>query len=84
MLPLVFLSVHRDHDGKVTPEEVAAAAMYLKDTIGKEGAQELISNLSRDKGYLYNVCFESIKPHVILLTCNPLLVQTGRFLSKTL
>lgn len=39
----------RDHDGKVTPEEVAAAATYLKDTIGKEGVQELISNLSRDK-----------------------------------
>lgn len=39
----------RDHDGKVTPEEVAAAAMYLKDTLGKEGIQELISNLSKDK-----------------------------------
>nr|XP_010912753.1 mitochondrial proton/calcium exchanger protein [Elaeis guineensis]XP_010912754.1 mitochondrial proton/calcium exchanger protein [Elaeis guineensis]XP_010912755.1 mitochondrial proton/calcium exchanger protein [Elaeis guineensis]XP_029118429.1 mitochondrial proton/calcium exchanger protein [Elaeis guineensis] len=39
----------RDHDGKVTPEEVAAAATYLKDTIGKEGVQKLISNLSRDK-----------------------------------
>ncbi|TVT99118.1 hypothetical protein EJB05_55526 [Eragrostis curvula] len=39
----------RDHDGKVTPEEVAAAAAYLKDTIGKEGIQELISNLSKDK-----------------------------------
>ncbi|KAL3506924.1 hypothetical protein ACH5RR_032306 [Cinchona calisaya] len=39
----------RDHDGKVTPEEVAAAAMYLKDTLGKEGVQELISNLSKDK-----------------------------------
>ncbi|XP_039848962.1 mitochondrial proton/calcium exchanger protein-like isoform X2 [Panicum virgatum] len=39
----------RDHDGKVTPEEVAAAAAYLKDTIGKEGVQELISNLSKDK-----------------------------------
>ncbi|XP_072970128.1 uncharacterized protein [Typha angustifolia] len=38
-----------DRDGKVTPEEVAAAAMYLKDTIGKDGVQELISNLSRDK-----------------------------------
>lgn len=38
----------RDHDGKVTPEEVAAAAMYLKDTLGKEGVQELISNLSKD------------------------------------
>ncbi|KAJ4958783.1 hypothetical protein NE237_025894 [Protea cynaroides] len=39
----------RDYDGKVTPEEVAAAAMYLKDTIDKEGIQELISNLSKDK-----------------------------------
>ncbi|XP_024983215.1 mitochondrial proton/calcium exchanger protein-like isoform X1 [Cynara cardunculus var. scolymus] len=39
----------RDYDGKVTPEEVASAAMYLKDTLGKEGVQELISNLSKDK-----------------------------------
>ncbi|KAJ1263174.1 hypothetical protein BS78_09G163700 [Paspalum vaginatum] len=39
----------RDHDGKVTAEEVAAAAAYLKDTIGKEGVQELIGNLSKDK-----------------------------------
>lgn len=39
----------RDYDGKVTPEEVAAAAMYLKDTLGKEGVQELISNLSKDR-----------------------------------
>lgn len=39
----------KDYDGKVTPEEVAAAAMYLKDTLGKEGVQELISNLSKDK-----------------------------------
>ncbi|KAL8491707.1 hypothetical protein ACS0TY_023344 [Phlomoides rotata] len=38
----------RDYDGKVTPEEVAAAAMYLKDTLGNEGVQELISNLSKD------------------------------------
>uniref|UniRef100_A0A0D9W6Q1 Mitochondrial proton/calcium exchanger protein n=1 Tax=Leersia perrieri TaxID=77586 RepID=A0A0D9W6Q1_9ORYZ len=38
-----------DRDGKVTPEEVAAAANYLKDTIGKKGVQELISNLSKDK-----------------------------------
>ncbi|KAL6976510.1 hypothetical protein U1Q18_025300 [Sarracenia purpurea var. burkii] len=38
----------RDYDGKVTPEEVAAAATYLKDTLGKEGIQELISNLSKD------------------------------------
>ncbi|KAJ6804533.1 LETM1 and EF-hand domain-containing protein 1, mitochondrial-like [Iris pallida] len=38
----------RDLDGKVTQEEVAAAAMYLKDTLGREGVQELISNLSRD------------------------------------
>ena len=32
----------------MTPEEVAAAAAYLKDTIGKEGVQELITNLSKD------------------------------------
>ncbi|XP_057249621.1 uncharacterized protein LOC104889044 isoform X3 [Beta vulgaris subsp. vulgaris] len=38
----------RDFDGKVTAEEVAAAAMYLKHTLGKEGVQELISNLSKD------------------------------------
>lgn len=40
----------RDYDGKVTPEEVASATMYLKDTLGKDGIQELISNLSKDKG----------------------------------
>ncbi|RHN47140.1 putative EF-hand domain pair, letm1 ribosome-binding domain-containing protein [Medicago truncatula] len=40
----------RDYDGKVTPEEVVSAAMYLKDTLGKEGIQELISNLSKDIG----------------------------------
>ncbi|KAL6903575.1 hypothetical protein ACP4OV_004388 [Aristida adscensionis] len=39
----------RDRDGKVTPEEVAAAANYLKDTLGKESVQELISNLSKDR-----------------------------------
>jgi hypothetical protein len=40
----------RDYDGKVTPEEVVSAAMYLKDTLGKEGIHELISNLSKDSG----------------------------------
>lgn len=44
----------RDYDGKVTPEEVAAAAMYLKDTLGKEGVQELISNLSKDRGQTFS------------------------------
>ncbi|KAM7460863.1 hypothetical protein LguiA_028984 [Lonicera macranthoides] len=39
----------KDYDGKVTPEEVASAASYLKDTLGKEGIQELISSLSKDK-----------------------------------
>lgn len=34
----------------MTPEEVASAAAYLKDTLDKEGIQELISNLSKDKG----------------------------------
>lgn len=36
----------------MTPEEVAAAAAYLKSTIGKEGVQELIGKLSRDKGHI--------------------------------
>ncbi|PHT31320.1 hypothetical protein CQW23_27657 [Capsicum baccatum] len=40
----------RDYDGKVTPEEVASAASYLKDTLAKEGIQELITNLSKDRG----------------------------------
>ncbi|XP_010526720.1 PREDICTED: LETM1 and EF-hand domain-containing protein 1, mitochondrial [Tarenaya hassleriana] len=39
----------RDRDGKVTPDEVAPAAMYLKDTLAKEGIQQLISSLSKDK-----------------------------------
>ncbi|KAL1803162.1 hypothetical protein ACET3Z_031809 [Daucus carota] len=38
----------RDYDGIVSPEELASAAMYLKDTLDKEGIQELISNLSKD------------------------------------
>ncbi|KAJ9187225.1 hypothetical protein P3X46_002710 [Hevea brasiliensis] len=37
-----------DYDGRVTPEEVANAALCLKDTLGKEGVQELISCLSKD------------------------------------
>lgn len=41
---------YRDYDGKVSPEEVASAAMYLKDTLDKDGIQELISNLSKDAG----------------------------------
>lgn len=40
----------RDYDGKVTPEEVEAAAMFLKDTLGKDGVDELIRKLSKDKG----------------------------------
>jgi LETM1 and EF-hand domain-containing protein 1 len=51
----------RDYDGKVTPEEVASAAIYLKDTLGKEGIQELISNLSKDKGtYLLSLSLSRI------------------------
>ena len=46
----------RDYDGKVTPEEVASAALYLKDTLGKEGIQELISSLSKDNGNLFCKC----------------------------
>ncbi|XP_021734320.1 mitochondrial proton/calcium exchanger protein-like [Chenopodium quinoa] len=39
----------RDYDGKVTPEEVASAAAYLKNKIDKDGIQELISKLSKDR-----------------------------------
>ncbi|KAL2941398.1 Mitochondrial proton/calcium exchanger protein [Bienertia sinuspersici] len=39
----------RDHDGKVTPEEVASAAAYLKSTLDKDGIQKLISKLSKDR-----------------------------------
>ncbi|KAI5428351.1 hypothetical protein KIW84_033373 [Lathyrus oleraceus] len=38
----------RDYDGKVTPEEVVSAAVYLKDTLGKEGIHEFINYLSKD------------------------------------
>jgi LETM1 and EF-hand domain-containing protein 1 len=38
----------RDYDGKVTAEEVAAAAMFLKDSLDKESVHELISNLAKD------------------------------------
>ncbi|TYG46603.1 hypothetical protein ES288_D11G269000v1 [Gossypium darwinii] len=40
----------RDHDRKVSPEEVAVAAQYLKDTLGKEGVQ--VDNL-----LMRNKCF---------------------------
>ncbi|KAF3452283.1 hypothetical protein FNV43_RR02716 [Rhamnella rubrinervis] len=43
------LILSKDYDGKVTPEEVASAAMYLKENLGKEGIQELISSLSKDR-----------------------------------
>ncbi|KAI5075324.1 hypothetical protein GOP47_0009400 [Adiantum capillus-veneris] len=39
----------RDSDGKVTAEEVAAATMFLKDSLGQISLQELISNLAKDK-----------------------------------
>lgn len=38
----------RDYDGKVTAEELASAALYLKDTLGQEPVQDLISNLAKD------------------------------------
>ncbi|KAL2623798.1 hypothetical protein R1flu_008043 [Riccia fluitans] len=39
----------RDHDGKVTPEEVLAAAIYLKDTLGQQNLHELITKLAKDE-----------------------------------
>ncbi|CAI9265657.1 unnamed protein product [Lactuca saligna] len=44
-----FCNICRDYDGKVTHEEMASAAIYLKDNLGKEGVQELINNLSKEK-----------------------------------
>ncbi|KAJ7563576.1 hypothetical protein O6H91_03G115700 [Diphasiastrum complanatum] len=38
-----------DCDGKVTPEEVAAAATYLKKTVSDEPVQELINKLTKDE-----------------------------------
>lgn len=43
----------RDYDGKVTPEEVAAAAMFLKDSLDRESVHELISNLAKDGGIIF-------------------------------
>lgn len=39
----------RDDDGKVTSEEVAAAATYLKHNLDNAGIEELIGSLSKDK-----------------------------------
>ncbi|XP_022761449.1 mitochondrial proton/calcium exchanger protein-like isoform X2 [Durio zibethinus] len=58
----------RDYDGKVTPEEVAAAAIYLKDTLGKAGVQELISNLSKDTGQLKQFSFFMVNHLIYLFT----------------
>lgn len=62
----------RDYDGKVSQEEVADAAQYLKDTLGREGIQELISNLSKDKGeyclnnFGYTICINIYQKNVVL------------------
>lgn len=37
-----------DSDGKVTPEEVASAAAYLKKSLGSDPVQELIASLAKD------------------------------------
>jgi len=47
----------RDGDGTVTREEVATAAAHLQETLDKEGLQELISKLSKDKGSCYTCSF---------------------------
>jgi hypothetical protein len=46
------INFQRDHDGKVTSEEVAAAATYLKHNLDNAGVEELIGSLSKDKGNL--------------------------------
>lgn len=57
---VLLLYEYRDFDGKVTPEEVAAAATYLKNTLGKEGVQELLGSLSKDKGIQF-VSIQSLR-----------------------
>lgn len=52
MLTIDISLTFRDYDGKVTPEEVASAAAYLKNTLDKDGIQELITKLSKDRGTL--------------------------------
>jgi len=47
----------RDYDGKVTPEEVGAAAVFLKDSLDKQSVHELIANLAKDSGLV------SMHPH---------------------
>ncbi|WOK92810.1 LETM1 and EF-hand domain-containing protein 1, mitochondrial [Canna indica] len=76
----------RDHDGKVTPEEVAAAATYLKDTLGKEGVEELISNLSRDRGHMPSKSFFCSLSTTTVLSANSAIFvqQKGKFSSKIL
>jgi hypothetical protein len=64
----------------VTPEEVAAAAAYLKDTIGKEGVQELIGKLSRDKGHMKCSIFFSFLPFSFLFALQD--VNISRMLQK--
>uniref|UniRef100_A0A453CBC6 Mitochondrial proton/calcium exchanger protein n=1 Tax=Aegilops tauschii subsp. strangulata TaxID=200361 RepID=A0A453CBC6_AEGTS len=66
----------RDRDGKVTPEEVEAAAGYLKDTMGKEGVQELISNLSKDREG--NILVEDIKKMALQTEENSKPEETAR------
>ncbi|MFS7933260.1 putative EF-hand domain-containing protein [Helianthus anomalus] len=51
----------RDYDGKVTTEEVASAAIYLKDTLGKEGLLELISNRKGNGKWLNGLKIKSLK-----------------------
>lgn len=60
----------RDYDGKVTAEEVASAAMYLKDTLDKEGIQELIANLSKDRGQGQCPSCGTLCYSCHLITCN--------------
>lgn len=51
------MSLFRDYDGKVTPEEVAAAAVFLKDSLDKESVHELIASLAKDSGIIYLFIF---------------------------
>lgn len=70
-LQLKSVGLCRDSDGKVTPEELAAAAMFLKDSLDKESVHELISNLAKDAGN--SICF---RIHWFSKLCWPALMSS--------
>ena len=71
----------------MTPEEVAAAAAYLKDTIGKEGVKSSSATFLKIKvrSPMTSTCYFIVASgQFSYLSDNFLLAQKERSLSKTL